>query len=130
MENKEPEFVFGKKLGIAECLYGDAVAISNMITRLMVCMQETNKIHGVQCEFFRLDFRTPYFDEQMQFPIGALILDIKWGSKKEFEEKNLPMEKEIKSTLKRPCLSCQMYKIDPRTPMHLPCPDCGVSYEK
>jgi hypothetical protein len=24
----------------------------------------------------------------MQFPIGALILDMKWGSKKELEEKN------------------------------------------
>lgn len=50
---------------------------------VMVCMQETNKKHGVQCEFFRLDFRQPYFDETLEFPGGALILDMKWGSKKE-----------------------------------------------
>ena len=84
----EPEFAFCKKLGIAEYLHGDVVSISNVIARLMVCMQETNKNHGVQCEFFRLDFRQPYFDERMQFPIGAFILDMKWGSKKELEEKN------------------------------------------
>lgn len=87
MDN-EPEFAFGKKLGINDCLYGDPIAISNMIDRLMICMQETNKQHGVQCEFFRLDFRQPYFDERMQFPICSLILDMKWGSKKELEKKN------------------------------------------
>lgn len=86
MKNKEPDFAFRKKLGIAEFLCGDAVAVSNMIARLIVCMQETNKQHGVQCEFFRLDFRQPYFYE-MQFPVGALILDMKWGSKNELEEK-------------------------------------------
>lgn len=31
------------------------------------------------------------------------------------------------SILERPCLSCQMYKSDPRMPMHLHCPDCGGS---
>lgn len=87
MKYKEPEFVFLKKLGIAECLYGDHIAISNIIARLLFCMQETNKKHGVQCEFFRLEFRPPYFDEAMQFPRGALILDMKWGSKKELEKK-------------------------------------------
>jgi len=85
--HKEPEFAFGKKLGIAECLYGNPSAISDIVGRLMVCMKETNKNHGVECEFFRLDFRQPYFDERMEFPIGALILDMKWGSKKELEEK-------------------------------------------
>lgn len=24
-----------------------------------------------------------------------------------------------------PCASCELYKNDPRTPKHLPCPDCG-----
>jgi hypothetical protein len=88
MKKEEPDFAFGKKLGINECLYGDPVGISQMISRLMFCMKESNKHHGVQCEFFRLDFRQPYFDEQMQFPIGSLILDMKWGSKKELQEKN------------------------------------------
>ncbi len=83
----EPEFAFGKKLGIAECLHGDPVAISNIIDRLMVCMKETNQKHGVHCEFFRLDFRQPYFDEQVQFPYGSLILDMKWGSKEELKDK-------------------------------------------
>lgn len=88
MENKEPEFAFGKKLGIAECLHGNYHEIAKMVERLMICMRETNEKHGVFCEFFRLDFRQPYFDEQMQFPIGCLILDMKWGSKKELEKKN------------------------------------------
>lgn len=87
MKHEEPEFAFCKKIGIAEHLYGNTIAISNIIARLMVCMQETNNKHGVQCEFFRLDFRQPYFDERMQFPCGSLILHMKWGSKKEIEEK-------------------------------------------
>jgi DNA-directed RNA polymerase subunit RPC12/RpoP len=79
----EPGFAFGKKLGVAECLYGNRAALAQMIERLMVCMKETNQHHGVECEFFRIDFRQPYFDEIEQFPRGALILDMKWGSKKE-----------------------------------------------
>lgn len=82
IDSKEPDFAFEKKLGIAECLYGNPVAICDIIARLMVCMQETNKKYGVQCEFFRLDFRQPHFDEQMEFPYGSLILHIKWGSKR------------------------------------------------
>jgi hypothetical protein len=30
MENKEPNFAWGKKLGIAEALYGDVRAISSV----------------------------------------------------------------------------------------------------
>lgn len=89
MENEAPEFAFGKKLGVSDCMYGDPVGLSNIIATLILCMQETNKKHGTICEFFRLDFRQPHFDEQMQFPIGALILDMKWGSKKELEENNV-----------------------------------------
>lgn len=92
MEDKQPQFAFEKKLGLAECLYGNIPAISNAIERLMVCMKETNKIHQVECEFFRLDFRQPYLDEQMQFPYGSLILDMKWGSKKELNEKKAENE--------------------------------------
>ena len=88
MENEAPEFAFGKKLGVSECVYGNTHQLANLIERLMFCMKETNQNHGVECEFFRLDFRQPYFDEQMQFPIGSLILDMKWGSKKELEEKS------------------------------------------
>jgi len=88
MENKELEFAFGKQVGIAECMLGNISCMQDILGRLMVCMQETNKNHDVSCEFFRLDFRQPYFDEQLIFPIGSLILDMKWGSKKELEEKN------------------------------------------
>lgn len=86
--DSEPNFAFGKKIAISDCLYGDPVSISSIIDLLIVFMKHTNKQHGVNCQFFRLDFRQPSFDERMQFPIGALILDIKWGSKKELEEKN------------------------------------------
>lgn len=85
--SKEMDFAFEKKLGVADCLYGNPSSISNIISRLMLCMKETNEKHGVECEFFRLDFRQPYFDERMQFPQGSLILEMKWGSKKELDDK-------------------------------------------
>ncbi len=90
MENKEPDFAFGKKLGVAECVYGNISVIPDVISRLMQCMKETNKIHNVDCEFFRLDFRQPYNDEIIlqEFPYGSFVLDMKWGSKKEIEKKN------------------------------------------
>ncbi len=96
MEDKQPEFAFQKKIGINQCMYGDISHISNIIERLMVCMMESNKFNEVECQFFRLDFRQPYFDEQMQFPYGSLILDMKWGSKNELNKKNLPDLKEFK----------------------------------
>lgn len=86
MKTKEPDFAFGKKLGIAECLHGDPIAISKMIARLMFCMQETNKLHSLYCEFFRLDFRPPSLDETLEFPMGTLILEMKWGSKEELKK--------------------------------------------
>ncbi len=96
MEDKQPEFAFQKKIGINQCMYGDISHISNIIERLMVCMMESNKFNEVECQFFRLDFRQPYFDEQMQFPYGSLILDMKWGSKEELiKVKNLPNHKEV-----------------------------------
>jgi hypothetical protein len=59
-------------------------------------MKETNKNHGVESEFFRLDFRGMDAYEQItnQFPLGALVLDMKWGSKKEIEKKNLAEKSE------------------------------------
>lgn len=82
---EEPSFAFEKKLGISECVYGNIPSILNMIGKLLYCLKETNKIHGTECEFFRLDFRQLDFDEQMQFPHGAFLLDLKWGSRKELE---------------------------------------------
>lgn len=84
--SEEPNFAFEKKLRIAECVYGDIPMLSNLISKLFICMQETNKLHKVECEFFRLDFRQAYFYEQFEFPLGSLILDLKWGSKKELEK--------------------------------------------
>ncbi len=85
---KEPDFAFEKKLAIHECFYGNSHEMAKMIERLMICMRETNLHHGVKCEFFRIDFRQPYFNESIQFPTGALILHMKWGSKKEIEKKS------------------------------------------
>lgn len=86
MDN-EPRFAFEKKLGVAECVYGNVPQIANLIGKLLFCIKETNEFHGVGCEFFRLDFRQPYLDETLQFPTGSLILDLKWGSKKEIDDK-------------------------------------------
>lgn len=87
MSNNEPNFAWGKKLGINESLYGDVRAISFAIERLLFCMKESNELNKMECEFFRIDFRQPYMDEECQFPRGSLILDMKWGSRKELEEK-------------------------------------------
>jgi hypothetical protein len=81
----EPRFAFEKKLGISEQLYGDPKALVQTFERLLYCMKETNTFYRVTCEFLRLDFRQPYIDEQMQFPIGSLILDMKWGSRTELD---------------------------------------------
>lgn len=85
----EPEFAFQKKLGIADHYYGDRKFYLEAFHMLIQCMKETNQMHDVQCEFFRLDFRQPYLDEEFQFPKGALILDLKWGHKKELEDKKI-----------------------------------------
>lgn len=98
MKNEKPNFAFGKKLGLNNQLYGDISAINDAIRRLLFCMKETNDLHHVSCEFFRLDFRQPYFDEQTQFPLGSLILDMKWGSKEELE-----------SPKKIRCKNCSQY---------------------
>jgi hypothetical protein len=84
----EPKFAFGKKIGISDSLYGDIPSLVDLIHRLLFCMKENNKIHGTTSEFFRLDFRHQYLDEQIsrEFPLGALVLDLKFGSQKEVED--------------------------------------------
>ena len=89
IEEKQPSFAFEKKLGVHDMIYGNIPALMKMIERLLYCMKETNKNHGVKCEFFRLDFRQPYLDETFQFPIGSFILDLKFGSKKELKDKEV-----------------------------------------
>lgn len=86
MDEEKIPFAFEKKLGIADCLYGDIPALLMGIEKLLYCMKETNKMHNVECEFFRLDFRPRYIYEQPNFPIGSLILDMKWGSQQELKK--------------------------------------------
>lgn len=76
-------FAFEKKVGINGGVYGDAVVLTEMFQRLLVCMRETNKLHGCECEFFRLDYRQPYLDERLVFPVDCFILDMKWGCRDE-----------------------------------------------
>ncbi len=84
---EKPEFAFEKKISIPSCLYGDIEGVNRGFLILLQCMKETNKIHGLECEFFRFDFRQPYLDEGMTFPLGSLICHLKWGSKKEWDDK-------------------------------------------
>lgn len=86
-EMEQPNFCFQKKVGLVEDLYGNIPMIIDLIHRLLFCIKETNKLHETESEFFRLDFRQPYFHEMWEFPKGYLILDLKWGCKKELEEK-------------------------------------------
>ena len=85
MIEKEPDFAYEKKIGMAECMYGDIPFLMRLIEKLLYCMKESNKLNEKSSEFFRLDFRPTYLDEEITqiFPRGSLILDLKWGSKKE-----------------------------------------------
>lgn len=87
MGDEKPDFAFGTNLGVSEVVYDNVPALINLFGRLLVCMQETNRKHGVGCAFFRLDFRQTYFDETLEFPLGSMILDMKWGCKKEIQDK-------------------------------------------
>jgi hypothetical protein len=91
MENKKPEFAFEKKLGINESVFvhENLKIVLDAFHRLFHHMIETNKYHEVHCEYFRLDFRPQNLEEQIyeSFPLGSAVLDLKWGSKKELEEK-------------------------------------------
>lgn len=84
----EPNFAFGKKLGISPFVCGDINNLTRFINMLLVSMKETNKLHGTHCEFFRLDFRQQYLDEELMqsFPRESFVLDMKFGSKEELEE--------------------------------------------
>jgi hypothetical protein len=90
MEEKksDSDFAFEKKLGIPPIFHRDLPGFLKNIHRLLFCMEETNKNFNGCYEFFRLDFRPQYLDETFLFPLGSLILDLKFGSKKEMEEKN------------------------------------------
>jgi hypothetical protein len=82
-ESNKPNFEYGKTIGIADCMYGDFPFMINMIGKLLNCMKESNQINGKDNEYFRLDFRPPTYYELTQYPRGSLILDLKWGCKKE-----------------------------------------------
>lgn len=83
---EKTEFAFTKKLGMADCMYGNIPFLIKAIERLLVCMHETNELHGVSCEFFRLDFRDSKPLDNL--PMRSLCFDMKWGSKKEIDEKD------------------------------------------
>lgn len=88
----KPDFAFEKKLGICESIYvfENQRIILNAFERLFQCMKETNDLHKVSCEFFRLDFRPQTLHEQLtqSFPRESLILELKWGSKRELKKVN------------------------------------------
>ncbi len=90
MENKELEFAFQKKIAIYESfdIFKNTRIVFEAFQRLFQCMKETNDIHKVSCEYFRLDFRPQTLHEQItgQFPMDMTVLDLKWGSKKELEK--------------------------------------------
>ena len=84
------DFAFGKRVGVNDEVFsGNAYEMTKIFNLLLHCLKETNEKHGVGSEFFRLDFRPMSLDEQLtgEFPRESLILDMKWGSKKEVEEK-------------------------------------------
>lgn len=89
MEDK-PDFAFEKKIGVCESFdnFENRRIIFDAFQRLFQCMKETNDLHKVYCEFFRLDFRPQTLDEEITraFPRDMTVLDFKWGSKKELNK--------------------------------------------
>lgn len=87
MENKDHPYPFHKKLVINDI--DDNQFLMNTIKILFHCMKETNKLHGVTSELFRLDFRDPLPHEWLGPGTNKpMIMDFKWGSMKEWEEKS------------------------------------------
>lgn len=88
MEDK-PDFAFEKKIGICESFdtFENRRIVFDVFQRLFQCMKETNDLHKLSCEFFRLDFRPQTLFEEIsgEFPRDMTVLDLKWGSKKELE---------------------------------------------
>jgi len=87
---KEPDFAFEKIIAVSERACGDSNILLKATAMLIQGMKETNALHGLNCEFFRLDFRFPYYDEISLFPFGSLVLDLKWGSKQELKDQRTP----------------------------------------
>jgi hypothetical protein len=87
MEDK-PDFAFVKKLGIVDIPDQTVSIVLEVFHKLFVCMKETNDFHKVSCEFFRLDFRPQSLEEELlrKFSVGSLVMELKWGSKKELEK--------------------------------------------
>lgn len=77
----EPNFEFQKSIGFPSYYYGDTPHLVDMMHRLFISMKETNEMHKKSCEFFRLDHRKPFPHED--FPLDYLVLQLKWGCKKE-----------------------------------------------
>jgi hypothetical protein len=89
MDDK-PDFAFGKKIAICESIdtFENRIIIFHVLERLFQCMKETNELHKVNSEYFRLDFRPQnlFEDLSQEFSRDMLVLDLKWGSKKELEK--------------------------------------------
>jgi hypothetical protein len=82
MKREESIFEFEKKIGMVDCHYDNFPVMIPLIEKLLMLMRETNKINKRENEFFSLDFREPSFEEQGQFPMGSLILHLRWGEKR------------------------------------------------
>lgn len=67
---------FEKSILIVDQKYGDIPTYIEMIARLFYCMKETNELHDLDNEYFRIEFCPSY--EYM----GMNELKLKWGKKK------------------------------------------------
>jgi hypothetical protein len=97
MSEEKDTFAFEKTLGIPmSCkIYHHKESIINAFNALYQCMRDTNKLHGLCNTFFKLEFRNPTYYEECNFPINSYILEMKWGSKKEIQDKKcISKEKE------------------------------------
>lgn len=87
---EKPDFAFEKKIAICESVYvnENRLIVLDAFQKLFQCVKETNELHNVSCEFFRLDFRPQTLQEEISqaFPRDMTVLDLKWGSKRELEK--------------------------------------------
>lgn len=84
------EFMFEKKLvfNTLPNTYENFSSLHRVIGALMQCLLENNEKEGVQCQYFKLEYRMPTEEERRDCWHSNDVLDFQWGSKKEMEKVN------------------------------------------
>lgn len=79
---KEPnEYRFHKKIFVPRNVHGDKRSYLDHVRNLIESMQFTNKMHMLDVELFKIEFRAPTKHEDL--PGRELVMEIWWGQKEQ-----------------------------------------------